>query len=464
MRLSQRELEPVLMLVDTVMCLLGISLAFFLRASDISFTDQIPVQANYALLSTVMTVIILFSLKISGLYRLEFMSGRSMLLPKLFISTCAALAALFTLAFFIRTQQQAYSRGFLILSVFTISFMLFVGRYSICAIQRKWSLFSKRKTLIVGWSPMTDRLAKSMINSRFPMMELSGILTLQVWQIPDEYQEYHLGSYDEYQKSLIIKPIDQVLILTSQIPPQQCIEFCRYADQKLIKIGLIPDPLEIMLGRMELSNIEGVPVLAVTNLPLDKLSNRIIKRVVDLIGGITGLLLSIIPSLIISLFIKADSAGPVIFGQERVGRGGKKFIMYKFRSMRFGAEQQDSEAGLGVDNDPRITKLGDMLRKWNLDELPQFWNVIKGEMSLVGPRPERTYFVDLFKEKVPHYMPRHIYKPGITGLAQVRGHRGNTSLEKRIEADLEYFENWSVWLDIKIILLTLTQYFGHYEN
>ncbi|MDK3157918.1 sugar transferase [Kamptonema cortianum] len=455
MRLSQRELEPVLMLVDTVMCLAGVGLAFYLRASDISFTERIPMQANYALLAAVITVMTLFALRRFGLYRLEFMAGRSMMLPRIFFAVCAALAVLFALAFFIRTQQQAYSRLFLILTAFTVTGMVFLGRWGICLVQCRWQLFNKRKTLLVGWSGVMDRLAEAMIHSRFPMMELDGILALQKWQIPEEYHDHYLGTIEEYQKTLILRPVEQVLILTSQVSPGACTEMCRYADQKLIRVGLIPDPLEVMLGRLELSNVEGVPILAVSNLPLDRLFNRLMKRGLDVAGSLFGLVVGFVPGLVIAWLVKMDSPGPAIFGQERIGRGGRKFTMYKFRSMGEGAELQDSEAGLGLDHDPRITPLGQTLRQWNLDELPQLWNVLKGDMSLVGPRPERTYFVDLFKEKVPHYMPRHIYKPGITGLAQVRGHRGNTSLEKRIEADLEYFENWSIWLDLKILIQTI---------
>lgn len=455
MKLTQREFEPFLMLIDTLMCLLGVGLAFLLRASDVSFTDRIPVEASYALLSAVICVFVILSYKALGLYKVDSLSSKKPLLPSIFLSTTLALAALFTLAFFLRTQQEAYSRLFLILSVFTVSVMVFAGRMLVCKWQRKYSLFKRRRTLIVGWSPVTEKLVEAMLHSRFPMMELTGILALQQWQASDDYHDYYLGNFDEYQKTLILKPLDEVLILTSQVSPQLSMEFCRKADQRLIRFGLIPDPFEVMLGRLELSNSSGIPILTLSNLPLDQLMNRLMKRALDTVGAIVGLFLSVIPGVIIAILVKMDSKGSIIFGQKRVGRGGHEFKMYKFRSMKNDASFNDEQAGLGLENDPRITRLGETLRRWNLDELPQFWNVLKGEMSLVGPRPERTYFVDLFKEKVPHYMPRHIYKPGMTGLAQIRGLRGNTSLEKRIESDLEYFENWSIWLDIRILLMTL---------
>jgi lipopolysaccharide/colanic/teichoic acid biosynthesis glycosyltransferase len=164
--------------------------------------------------------------------------------------------------------------------------------------------------------------------------------------------------------------------------------------------------------------------------------------------------------VIIAVFIKLDSKGPVFFKQERIGLDGKQFNILKFRSMNLGAEQLDRHAGLGIRNDSRRTRIGKVLRRTSFDELPQLFNVMSGEMSLVGPRPERTYFVEQFKSIVPKYLDRHRLKTGITGWAQVNGFRGDSSLEDRIKYDIYYIENWSLWFDIKILLKTIHAVFS----
>jgi exopolysaccharide biosynthesis polyprenyl glycosylphosphotransferase len=182
--------------------------------------------------------------------------------------------------------------------------------------------------------------------------------------------------------------------------------------------------------------------------------NAVIKRTIDLgISGVASMLLAV-PCGIIALLIKWTSQGPVFYRQERMGLDGRPFWVYKFRSMKEDAEEVTGPIW-ARDDDPRCTTVGRLLRRWDLDELPQIWNVLRGDMSIVGPRPERPFFVDQFKHRFPQYMLRHKVKAGITGWAQVNGWRGNTSLEKRIEFDLYYIENWSVSLDLKIMWMTL---------
>jgi exopolysaccharide biosynthesis polyprenyl glycosylphosphotransferase len=180
----------------------------------------------------------------------------------------------------------------------------------------------------------------------------------------------------------------------------------------------------------------------------------VLKRAIDVAISATALIVFSIPFAIIAALIKYTSKGPVFYKQERMGLDGKAFQVYKFRSMYQGAEDETGPVW-ARDNDPRCTPVGRWLRRLDLDELPQLWNVLRGDMSIVGPRPERPYFVEQFKHRIPQYMLRHKVKAGITGWAQVNGWRGNTSLEKRIEYDLYYIENWSVSLDIKIMCLTV---------
>jgi Undecaprenyl-phosphate glucose phosphotransferase len=220
-----------------------------------------------------------------------------------------------------------------------------------------------------------------------------------------------------------------------------------------VDVHVVPDLLQFIALRARLENLDGVPIISLNDVPLRGL-NSVLKRTIDVAISSTALLLLSAPFLLISALIRKTSSGPVFYTQERMGLDGKAFQVLKFRSMYQNAEEETGPVW-ARENDPRCTPVGRWLRKLDLDELPQLWNVLRGDMSIVGPRPERPYFVDQFKHRIPQYMLRHKVKAGITGWAQVNGWRGNTSIEKRIEYDLYYIENWSVGLDIKIMWLTL---------
>ena len=188
-------------------------------------------------------------------------------------------------------------------------------------------------------------------------------------------------------------------------------------------------------------------------MPLTNTFNAIVKRIVDIFGSIVGIILSSPIMLITAILVKCTSKGPVIYKQERVGLHNKKFMMYKFRSMAV-QEAKDEKTKWTTKGDARVTKVGRIIRGTSIDELPQLFNILFGDMSLVGPRPERPFFVEKFKEEIPRYMVKHQVRPGLTGWAQVNGLRGDTSIKKRIEYDLYYIENWTLGFDFKIIFLT----------
>lgn len=197
----------------------------------------------------------------------------------------------------------------------------------------------------------------------------------------------------------------------------------------------------------------GLPVINIRCVPLTNTGNKVVKRIVDVVGSLCGIIVTSPIMLIAALCVKLSSRGPVIFKQERVGLHNKPFYMYKFRSMEIQPPGKERKAWT-VKDDPRVTTVGKILRRTSLDELPQLFNILRGDMSLVGPRPERPLFVEKFKEEIPRYMVKHQVRPGLTGWAQVNGLRGNTSIKKRIEYDVYYIENWTMGFDIKIILMT----------
>ena len=216
----------------------------------------------------------------------------------------------------------------------------------------------------------------------------------------------------------------------------------------------IPDYNSVVPSRPYTEDLMGLPVINIRYVPLTNTLNWIAKRAIDVVGSLAGLIIASPVMLVAAILVKASSPGPVIFKQERVGLHNKPFYMYKFRTMEMQKPSQEKKAWT-VKDDPRVTKVGKILRKTSLDELPQLFNILAGEMSLVGPRPERPLFVEKFKEEVPRYMIKHQVRPGMTGWAQINGYRGDTSIRKRIEYDIFYIENWTMSLDFKIMFLTI---------
>ena len=256
------------------------------------------------------------------------------------------------------------------------------------------------------------------------------------------------NAYDEIAITLSINEFSKL---------EQIVAVCEKAG---VHTKFIPDYNHVIPTKPYTEDLDGLPVIHVRHVPLSSSLNNAIKRTVDIVGSLFGIIILAIPMLIVSIIIKITSPGPLIFAQERIGLHNKAFKMYKFRSMQVQEASEEKKAWTTA-NDPRVTPIGRFMRKTNIDELPQLFNVLRGDMSLVGPRPERPYFVKKFQEVIPRYMIKHQVRPGMTGWAQVNGYRGDTSITKRIDCDLYYVENWTIWLDLKILFLT---FFGHDVN
>jgi exopolysaccharide biosynthesis polyprenyl glycosylphosphotransferase len=220
-----------------------------------------------------------------------------------------------------------------------------------------------------------------------------------------------------------------------------------------VQFKVIPSYFQILVSGLHLESVGGIPVLGVSQLPLDRMINMCLKRALDVAGAIVGLILSVPLVAIFGLLVHLESPGPIFYRQRRLGLNGVPFDIVKIRSIKLNAEA-DTGARWATRDDDRRLRVGAFMRKWNIDEVPQFWNVLIGEMSLVGPRPERPELIRNFKTEIPHYNARHNVKPGITGWAQVKGLRGDTDLGERIRADLYYLENWNLLLDFQIMIMT----------
>lgn len=276
-----------------------------------------------------------------------------------------------------------------------------------------------------------------------------------------DFEGKKLGNYDELLDILYKYKFDEVICALDLCDAEYIEQIVSNCEQSGTKISIIPFCYKYIPSQPYIDQIGNLPLINIRRIPLDNLANAFMKRTLDIFGSIFLIILTSPLMLLSALIIKCTSKGPVIFKQQRVGLNKELFTMYKFRSMKVNSEET---TGWSTNTDPRKTKFGSFIRKFSIDELPQFFNVLKGDMSLVGPRPELPHFVNEFKNEIPLYMVKHQVKPGITGLAQINGFRGDTSIKKRIEFDIQYIENWSILMDISILFKTAFKGFKNNEK
>ena len=248
--------------------------------------------------------------------------------------------------------------------------------------------------------------------------------------------------------------LDEIVVTLALKEYGRLEEIVNLCEKSGVHTKFIPDYNSVIPSKPYTEDLAGLPAINIRHVPLTNTVNAFFKRLTDLLGSLIGIIVISPLLLVCAIMIKFTSKGPIIFKQERVGLHNRSFYMYKFRSMCEQTEE-DEKKGWTTKDDPRVTKFGKFMRRTSIDELPQLFNIFLGQMSLVGPRPERPQFVEKFKEEIPRYMIKHQVRPGLTGWAQVNGYRGNTSIRKRIEYDLYYIENWTYGLDIRILFLTI---------
>lgn len=313
----------------------------------------------------------------------------------------------------------------------------------------------RQRAVFVGWNEDADHFAQSLKKDEATAYQVIGWLKAKSHEAaPARVGVPCLGDAEQMEDVIARHNVDMVVLADLNGPRDQIVELSNLCERELVSFKVIPSCFRIFVSGLHLETVAGTPILGIDRLPLDSSLNVAVKRLFDVVGAMFGL---IVFSPVIALFtalVRLESPGPVFYRQRRTGIDGRDFDIIKIRSMKI-----DAEKGTGakwcVKDDPRRLRVGAFMRKWNIDELPQFWNVLRGEMSLVGPRPERPELIQNFKHEIPHYQARHNAKPGMTGWAQVKGWRGDTDLSERIKCDLWYLENWSVFLDFKIMLLTM---------
>lgn len=314
----------------------------------------------------------------------------------------------------------------------------------------------RQKAVFVGWNEECGRAVKRFGDGHSQQISVSGVIAPPGNRLesPPPAEIPVLGSYEGLRPILRSSGADVVMVVDGTLNRDQMLELAETCGREFMDFKLIPSCFQILVSSLQLESFHGMPVLGIGKMPLHHAFNNAAKRSVDIIGSILGMVLFAPVMAVFATLVYLESPGSVIYRQRRIGLNGRPFEIFKIRSMKLDAEAAGIP-GWTVKNDPRRLKVGAFMREWNIDELPQFWNVLRGEMSLVGPRPERPELIEDFKEEIPHYNVRHNIKPGVTGWAQVHGLRGDTCLRERVKFDLDYIENWNFVLDFQIMLMTL---------
>ena len=352
-------------------------------------------------------------------------------------------------------KQTDFSRSmifiFVALNTFVVVLVHFFLQKILGTLRKKG--YNVKYVLLVGYSRTTEEYIKRIFANPQWGYYIRGILDDEV-PVGTEYKGIKvLGHIANLDMILENSSLDEIAITIGLKDYSRLEEIVDRCEKSGVHTKFIPDYMSIIPSVPYTEDIQGLSAINIRYVPLSNTFNQIVKRVFDVFFALLGIIITSPIMLVCAILVKTTSEGPVIFKQERVGLHNKHFKMYKFRSMRMQDEKSEKQAWTTKD-DPRVTKVGAVLRKTSLDELPQLFNILKGDMSLVGPRPERPQFVEQFKEEIPRYMIKHQVRPGLTGWAQVNGYRGDTSIYKRIEYDLFYIENWSMWLDLRIIFRT----------
>ena len=417
--------------------------------------EGLPPTSLYVYGAAVGTLLMLFIYRSMGLYIRPQSSPFADCLPRIAKGTALGILLAIALAFTIRTDPP-YSRLTVAISLVTILISVSTERYVLYRLEQAVArrLPPCSRVAIAGTDEVAVRMRQAIQNE--PRMRATVVGFLSTGGGPPANgirPEDIIGPVEEVESLIQRYGFNRLVLVDTALPREKMLRLMLACEKELIDFLMVPDLFRILTSDVEMRSLAGIPVLGLKKWPLDYFWNRVIKRIEDLVGAIIGLFLSAPVIAIAALLIKRQSPGPVFYRQQRCGEHGRIFTIYKLRTMRADAEKETGPVW-AVPDDPRCTPIGAFLRRHNLDELPQFWNVLKGDMSLVGPRPERPEFVEKFREDIGKYMWRHVSRPGMTGWAQVNGLRGNTSLTERIKYDLYYLENWSLLFDLKIILRT----------
>ena len=454
---NQKNFSRLQMLIDAVLVALTYYTAWAIRfvgpfrasaSRALSFE-----QYMFALVFIIPGYLLLY--QAFNLYAPMRMQGRRLLLANIVkANTLGLLLIMFGL--YMVENEDNYARGVLAIFYVLNTAAEWVARlvtFYVLQNMRKKGL-NQKQLLLVGYSRAAEEYIDRVQQNPQWGYVIRGILDDNVPAGTMYKGVKVIGRIANLMVILPVSRLDEIAITLGLNEYYRLEEIVALCEKSGVHTKFIPDYNRIIPTKPYTEDILGLPVVNIRYVPLSNTFNAMVKRAMDVVGALVGIVVASPVMLLMCALIKLTSPGPVIYAQERVGLHNRTFRMYKFRSMELQPESEEKKAWT-VKNDPRVTSVGKFMRRTSIDELPQLFNILKGDMSLVGPRPERPFFVEKFREEIPRYMVKHQVRPGLTGWAQVHGYRGDTSIRKRIEYDLYYIENWSVGLDIKILLLTV---------
>ena len=451
----QKFLNTVIVLIDCAVVALALILAWEIRFnSGIFNTSEGHLDfITYMVPLVVVIPLFIFIYNSVGLYAPHRVKKLSQEVFSIFKANIIGILILTNILFIVK--QVHYSRYVLLLFGLLSVVLSTVERVLLRGFLRKLreSGYNIKHIVIIGAGDLGLSFAHKLEQNKHLGYNIIGFLD------DDKKKGYKIlganviGKIDELDKIVKENELDEVIIAISLKQYERLHEIIKACEKLGVKAQIIPDYYKYLPARPYIDQLDDLPIINIRYVPLDDAFNKLIKRSMDIIIVLIAIIIVSPILLITALLIKLTSPGPIIFRQTRVGMHRREFEMYKFRSMRVQVEEEELSQWT-TKSDPRKTKLGEFIRRTSIDELPQLFNVLKGDMSIIGPRPERPFFVEKFKEEIPKYMIKHHVRPGISGWAQVNGFRGDTSIKARIEHDIYYIENWTIWLDIRIILLT----------
>ncbi len=466
--LRETVVPLVLLAGDTVLTLAGLAAGWWLRYASPLARLGIDVPdatfGRYLPLLLVGVALLVGAFAQFGLYDSRLLLRRYQSLNAILKGAAFWLVAYLSVSLVLKFDPPI-SRLFVVEAFVCVIVLLAAWRHLAYSVLTHSALLGRlrRRAVLLGWNDDARALAQEVARDPAHPFVLVGVVTVRgdtsafAAARPDRPPE--LGSAGELGAILAREQPDLLIATRLDLPREEIRRIVETCEQAYVEWKIVPGAFDIFLSGLRLQTIGRVPVLGVEELAINRLFNRGLKRALDLVGGAVGLLLSLPVMLVLAALIKRESpGGPVLFRQTRVGAGHRPFTLWKLRSMAPDAAAADAARQSTARDDPRLLRIGAVMRRWNLDELPQFWNILRGDMSLVGPRPERPYHVDQLAGTIPHYLPRHLVKPGLTGWAQVNGLRGDSDLTLRVQHDIYYIENWSLWLDAQIILLTFVRW------
>ncbi|MEO8380141.1 MAG: undecaprenyl-phosphate glucose phosphotransferase, partial [Acidobacteriota bacterium] len=464
---KHRTLASVYLVIDAAASALAMLAAWAVRFpfAIIPVTKGQQDFITYAELIPIIVVVFPLAFAVQGLYRIRPTRGRSEEWVAVAIGSIVGTVVLSGILLWVRpaaSQIVPYSRATLFLFMVITIVMTILGRSLVRAVVERRHRAGRDldRVLIAGNGDLARAVVARMSAHRDQLgFRIVGYLRNgDGGQIPGLEC---LGTIAEAEEVLARQPVDHVFVALPHASSTVMMELLDRLMRVSLSIHVVPDLLQFMVLRSRVEDLDGLPTINLSETPLEGWS-RFVKRGFDLLVALAALLILSPVMLLTALAVWIEDGAPVFYRQIRMGLDGKPFAMVKFRSMRVGAEKETGAVWAAKD-DPRRTQVGRFIRAWSLDELPQLWNVLVGDMSVIGPRPERPEFVEQFRAEVPHYMLRHKVRAGMTGWAQVHGWRGNTSIRMRIEHDLYYIENWSLLLDLKILFMTVVHGLRH-EN